>query len=187
MMPALDIFALALIVLSTAALGLIIVIEASRISVLTGRQSLLRKRLADHRKELGLLRGRVEEAQELVRHREDQRGQLDAQRARVASLAASIQADKVELVHELGGPDPGHVLYQCALRTAPDFARVDQRNLIFARDIWHRRNVAHIWAESPDAAHAALQRAFHPRSGILHARIERFTDAHPEQPPPEAT
>ncbi|HYH21086.1 MAG TPA: hypothetical protein VD995_20965 [Azospirillum sp.] len=182
MMPALDVFALALIVLSTAALGLMIVIEASRISVLSGRQSLLRKRLADHRRELGLLRGRVEEAEEMVRRRQEQRAELDAQRARVVSLAASIQADKIELVHELGGPDPGSVLYQCVLRTAPDFGRIDPRNMIFARDIWQRKNCAHIWAESPDAAHAALLRAFHPRSGVLPGRIERFTDAHPEPP-----
>ncbi|HEY0838064.1 MAG TPA: hypothetical protein VGE72_29400 [Azospirillum sp.] len=180
MIPTLDIFALALIILSAAALGLIIVVEASRISVLTGRQSLLRKRLADHRKELSLLRDRVDEVEEAVRRRHDQRSELDAQRARVASLAASIQADKIEMVHDLGGPEPGRVLFQCVLRTAPDFGRVEQRHVIFARDIWQRKNVAHVWAESPDAAHAALQRAFHPRSGVLPTRIERFTDERAE-------
>lgn len=183
-MAALDVFALSVLALGVGALGLSVVYEGTRITAMSGRAALTRRRIQAKADELKALNARIED----TRSRTDlQQATLDratAERARLTGLIRSLKAAKVEMIHELGEPDGPALRFECDLRTAPDFNRIDQRRMLFAREIWERRNIAHVWADTPDAAMAAVQRAFNLRSGLLPGRLQR---SDPAAAPPTET
>ncbi|CAO3374093.1 hypothetical protein [Azospirillum argentinense] len=168
----LDSFALAVLVLCVGALGLAVVYEASRLTTTGSRRALVRRKLEAQAAELADLGRRIEDAQAESAAKQEALDRLTAERGRLASLIASVKASKIALVHEIGDAQNGAQRYESELRTVPDFARLDPRRLLFARAIWDRRNIARVWADTPDAAAAMLQRAFSTRNGVLSSRPE---------------
>lgn len=178
-MAAVDVFALCVLALGLGALGLSVVYEGTRITAMSGRTAMARRKRLARAEELKALRGRIADTDSRADAQQAALDRLLAERGRLSGLIKSVQASKVALIHEIGEPDNGVTLYDCDLRTVPDFNCMDTRRLLFAREIWDRRNVAHVWAETPDAAMAAVQRAFNLRSGLLPGRLQR-ADTAPE-------
>ncbi|MDQ2105568.1 hypothetical protein [Azospirillum isscasi] len=168
----LDSFALAVLVLCVAALGISVVYEASRLTAATSRKALVRRKLDAQTADLAALDRQIEDAQAASAARQEVIDRLTAERGRLTGLIASVKASKVALVHEIGDAQSGAQRYESELRTVPDFARLDPRRMLFARAIWDRRNIARVWADTPDAAAAMLQRAFSTRNGVLSSRPE---------------
>ncbi|MCW2236560.1 hypothetical protein [Azospirillum canadense] len=176
-MAALDVFALSVLALGLGALGLSVVYEGTRITAASGRTALTRRRIQAKADELKELNARIEDTKSRTDLQQATLDRLIADRARLTGMIRSLKASKVEMIHELGELDGPALLFECDLRTAPDFNRLDQRRMVFAREIWDRRNIAHVWADTPDAAMAAVQRAFNLRSGLLPGRLQRSAPA----------
>lgn len=172
-MESVDIFALAVLALGIAALGLSVILEGTRMTAASSRHALLRHRIQTRADELAARTRRIDDTAALCGERQGALDRLVAERARLTAVLKSIEATKTVLVHELGEPEAGAQRFDCDLRTAPDFNRIDARRVVFAREIWERPNVARVWADTPDAALAHLQRAFNTRSGIIPARPQR--------------
>jgi hypothetical protein len=183
------IFAVLLVLLGTGALGGMVVMEVSRLGVLSARRALAAKRIESMRTEAELARTRTAQLETAIERGQAQLVTMAAECQRLASVARTVAADQIELVHELGVPDGAPAPYRCVLRTVPDFARIEPRNVVFAREIWQRKNIAYVWAETPELAHGLLQRAFPTRSGVLPGAIERMGDQmrprETERPRPE--
>ncbi|WP_188259450.1 hypothetical protein [Azospirillum tabaci] len=167
-----DIFVLAVLVLCVGALGLSVVYEASRLTTTASRKALVRRKLDAQAVDLAALGRRIEDAQAESAVRQEALDRLTAERGRLTGLIASVKASKIALVHEVGDAQSGAQRYESELRTVPEFARLDPRRMLFARAIWERRNIARVWADTPDAAAAMLQRAFSTRNGVLFSRPE---------------
>lgn len=168
----LDTFALAVLVLCIGALGLSVVYEASRLTATSSRRALVRRKLEAQAADLAALSRQIENAQAESDARQEAIDRLTAERGRLTGLIASVKASKVALVHEIGDAQSGAQRYESELRTIPDFARLDPRRMLFARAIWDRRNIARVWADTPEAAAAMLQRAFGTRNGVLSSRLD---------------
>ncbi|WP_431855862.1 hypothetical protein [Azospirillum sp.] len=175
--------AILLVLLGIGALGGMVVMEVSRLGLLSARRALVQKRIEALRSETERARERAGQIDAAIERGQAQLAHFAAEVQRLASLLRTVEADRVELVHDLGAPDGRPAPFRCVLRTVPDFARLDQRHVVFSRDIWQRKNVAHVWADTPEQAHAQLLRAFPARSGVLAGAIERVTErAAPIQP-----
>lgn len=168
----LDTFAFAVLVLCVGALGLSVIYEASRLTATSSRKALARRKLEAQAADLAALSRQIDDAQAESAARQEAIDRLTAERGRLTGLIASVKASKVVLVHEIGDAQSGAQRYESELRTVPEFARLDPRRLLFARAIWDRRNIARVWADTPDAAAAMLQRAFGTRNGVLSSRPE---------------
>lgn len=173
MPAAIDIFGSAVLVLGLTALGLSVIFEASRLSATTGKQALLRRRLQAREREKLDQKLRLDEA---LGEEAKKQATLDAlltERSRVLAATNALKLSKIEMVHEIGDPEPGTVLYQADLRLGGAGDGRGPGRIVFAREIWERANIAHVWAETPEAAMAAIQRAFNARSGVVAARVQR--------------
>lgn len=171
-MASMDLFALGLVVVCATGLGFTIVVESVKLLAVSGRASQIGGKVESRKAALEELRRQLGVAEDGETRRQAELARLTNDRLRVEGLIKSFQADKLEMVHELGQPDGSNALYICDLKTTPDFNRLDSRRLIFAREIWQHRNVAHVWAESADAALGHVQRAFHGRAGVVAGRIQ---------------
>ncbi|HYD70551.1 hypothetical protein [Azospirillum sp.] len=81
------------------------------------------------------------------------------------------------MVHELGECDAAALGYWSLLAVGGESAGVERRDIIFSRQIWEYRNVAHTWAGSPDHAAGLLRTAFSERSGVRPANLLPLSDA----------
>ena len=176
-MPSTNLFALCVLGLGIGALVLAIAYEATRITAMSGRSALVRRKLQSRTEALKALTGQVADTESRADLQQATLDRLVLERGRLTSLIASVKASKVALVHELGDPESSALLFECDLRTTPDFARIEARRLLFAREIWGCRNVAHVWADTPDEATAAVGRAFNARSGLLAGNVQRVGSA----------
>jgi len=163
-----------IVLLGIGGLGAMVVLEVSRLGVLKARRLRAQKRAEMIATELEQTRRRMADIEARIQHGQTRLTTLAAERERLVALARTVQADKVELVHEIGAPVATATLFRSTLRTTPDFARIDPRQVIGAPVLWQRKNVAHVWAETPEAAHAILHRTFGARSGVLPTGIERI-------------
>lgn len=162
-----ELLGLLLLVASAAALGLSIVFDVARVSAERTRATAL-QRQTDKRKaalrewtsktaargnELSALQGRLTD---VVNRRQKVQGELKA-----------LEYTKIEMVHELGECDGSALGFWSLLAISPDSTGVDRCDIIFSRQIWEYRNVAHIWAGSADHAASLLRTAFTPRCGVM--------------------
>lgn len=170
-MTSMELFALGLVVVCVTGLGFTIVVESVKLLAVAGRAKQIGGKVESRKAALEELHRRLAAAEDGESRRQTELARLANDRARVEGLIKSFQADKLEMVHEIGHPDGTNALFVCELKTTPDFNRIDSRRLIFAREIWQHRNVAHVWADSQDAALGQVQRAFHGRAGVVPGRI----------------
>ncbi len=182
MTPA-ETFATVLLVLSAGALGVTILIEGSRLSVANGRRQVLKGRIARREKELQALAEKAAALEEKAGKEIERFNALNAEKARIMAVIKSMQADRIEMVHEFGDPTRGISGFVCPLTTSQSFNRIEQRHVMFAREIWRHRNIAVVWADTTDQAVAVVNRAFAERSGILPGRLSVRDAGKPEKPP----
>lgn len=161
-----EFFALILIVLCVAALGFGVIIEASKYVMLRSRHTVTASRLERRKLELDDAVKRAEEKEAEAEKLQKKLDVINADRQKTLSLIKTVAADKIEMVHELGQPDRSVAVYEAPLTPAADFNRIEDRRVMFHRDVWKRRNSALIWADTGEAAEAALARVFTPRSSI---------------------
>lgn len=163
-------FALVLIILCVAALGIGVIVEASKFALLRSRRSVTQGRLERRRRELEDAAKRAdakEDEAEKLRQRLDS---LNADRQKTLSLIKTVTADRIEMVHELGMPDRSLSVFEAPLTPTADFSRMEERRVMFHRDIWKRKNTALVWANNVEEAEAALARVFTPRSAVQYGK-----------------
>lgn len=182
MPPTIDVFGVSVLVLGLTALGLSVIFEASRLSATAGKQALVRRRLQARERERIDVRMRLESTEAERAAKQTALDGLLAERSRILAATTSLKLSKVEMVHEIGEPEPGLALFHADLRSDAVAGRSEPRRIVFARPIWERGNVAHVWAETPESAMAAVQRAFNARSGIVATRMQRAAPQRPERP-----
>lgn len=169
-MDRIETFSLVLIVLCVAALGVGIIVEASKFAVLRSRRSMVQSRLERRRKDLDEAVGRAEAKEDEADKLQDKLESLNADRQKTLSLIKTVSAERIEMVHELGSPDQAAAAYEAPLTPSADFNRIEERRIMFHRDIWKKRNSALVWADTPEAAAAALERVFSQRSAVSYGK-----------------
>lgn len=180
-MTNLEVFSTVLVVLSAAALGLSVVVESLRMASVARQRYILGREKDSRAANLNRLRQRLGDLQREARERQAAIDTAVSDRQKVLALTQTLLAERIEMVHELGEPDPGSGLFLSPLQVRADARRGNQK-LPFARDIWQHNNMAHIWAANPDAAFAAAARAFDSRKGVEPARPRRAETVSPPSP-----
>jgi hypothetical protein len=169
-------FALILIILCVAALGIGVIVEASKYALLRSRRTVTQGKLERRRQELEAAAKRADEKEDEAAKLAKRLDSLNADRQKTLSLIKTVQVDRIEMVHELGAVDRSRGCYETPLTPTADFNRMEERRIMFHRDIWKRRNSALIWADSFDEAEAALARVFAVRSAVQYGKPK----PHPE-------
>lgn len=182
MPPVSDVFGVGVLVIALGALGLSVVFEAMRLSTVSSKAAIVQRRIQSRERELFDVRRRLETAEAEVQAKRVALENLNTEKTRIAAVIASIQTSKIEMVHEIGEADSGSILFQGELRMSTEGGRSDIRRVVFAREIWDRSNVAHVWADSHEAAMAAIHRAFSARTGIMATRVMRADLARAVEP-----
>lgn len=171
-MTNLEVFSTVLVVLSAAALGLSVLVESLRMASIARQRYILAREKESRAANLGRLRQRLSDLNREAQVRQAAIDTAAADRQRVLALAQTIQAERIEMIHELGEPGASTALYVSPLQVRTDARRGNQA-LPFARDIWQHNNTAHVWADNHDSAFSMASRAFDSRKGIEAARPRR--------------
>ncbi|AWK85718.1 hypothetical protein [Azospirillum thermophilum] len=174
---------LLLLITSAAALGLSIVVDVGRVSAEKAREAINQRQYDRKRAALAEWRQRTERKRSDLITLQARLTEYTGRRQKAQTEARALECSKVEMVHELGGEADGNCdVYWARLTAAANFAELERKDIVFSRQIWEYRNVAHIWAPSTDAAYAVLQNAFSARNGIACSPIVPLAHA----PDPEA-
>lgn len=163
-------FALVLIVLCVAALGVGVIVEAAKYALLRSRRKVAQGRLERRKKDLDDALARAESAEDEVEKQQKKLDAINADRQKTLSLIKTVLADRIEMVHELGQVDRSRSAFESALTPASDFNRIEDRRVMFHRDVWKKRNTALVWADTQEEAEAALARVFTPRSSVQYVK-----------------
>lgn len=177
-MPTDDLVQQTALALAAAALGLPILLQAARIGLAGFARLRLRWRLRAGNAAVETVCRR---AADVAARADAQQAALDrllAEQKQIGRFIASVEQSRIEMVHEIGEPAGNAVLFTCELHRMPElpnaeFGRAGGSRSVFARPVWERRNVAHIWAETPEEAMDAVHRAFDARTGIVPTRLRR--------------
>lgn len=160
-----------LLLLCCAGLGITIVAEAAKLMFAGAAIAKVNVRLSARTVTLESLRRRVETRISETRRGQAELDQLNAERARIGIQIKMLLDQKIEIIHEIGTPDGSVRLFACDLRPVSNFSQAAPRQIVFSRDIWRYRNVAHIWAEDLDSARTLAERAFMNRTSIKIDRV----------------
>ena len=163
-------FALVLIILCLAALGLGVIVEAGKYALLRSRRTVAQGRLERRKKELDDALAKAESAEDEAEKLQQKLDSVNADRQKTLSLIKTVAADRIEMIHELGQVDRSRSAFEAPLTPTSDLNRMEERRVMFHRDIWKRRNTALVWADNQDEAEAALARVFTPRSAVQYAK-----------------
>lgn len=162
---------LLVLVASAAALGLSIVFDVGRVSAERARASVLQRQIEKRKAAI----------REWTAKTNTRAGELKALQARLAEASGrrqklqgelkTLECSKVEMVHELGECDAAAIGFWSQLAVSEEAGGVERRDIIFSRQIWDYRNVAHTWAGSAEHAVALLRTAFSERCGVRPANL----------------
>lgn len=161
-----EFLSLLLLVTSAGALGISIVIDVGRVSAETARGTMLQRMIDKKRAALSEWRSKGEKKSVELKAQQVRLTDFIARKQKVQNEIKALEFTKVELVHEIGESDEGAMGFWSLLVVMPNFAQVDRRDVLFSKQIWDYRNVAHVWANSSEQAQALLKTAFHQRSGV---------------------
>lgn len=131
--------------------------------------------------ECGELRERLAELEAETRKHEAEEKALATETTQLRKACAVAAMDTFEVVHEVGTPSGNTVRFDvevllsgAAMSEGPAAAQIDPR-------VWTMRNVAQVWAPSPQEALQMVGRVFPARYGFV---VTRFLNA---DTPPELT
>jgi len=171
-----------LLITSAAALGLSIVIDVGRVSAEKTREAMNQRQYDKKRAALAEWRQKTERKRVDLTGLQARLTEFNGRRHKTLTELKALEYAKIELVHELGDPDGNNDIYWAQVATGPNFAELDRKDVVFSRQIWEYRNVAHISAVSADQAHGALRASFGQRNGLVTSPVVPLALA----PDPEA-
>lgn len=162
---------LLLLVASAAALGLSIVFDVGRVSAERTRASVLQRQIEKRKTALREWTAKTASRGTELSALQARLTDFVNRRQKVQAELKTLEYTKIEMVHELGECDGAALGYWSLLAVNPESTGIDRRDIIFSRQIWDYRNVAHTWAGSTDHAASLLRTAFTPRSGVLPSNL----------------
>lgn len=161
-----EFLSLLLLVTSAAALGISLVIDVGRLSAEKARSTVLQRLIDKKRMALAEWRSKGEKKSVELKAQQARLTEFISRKQKIQNEIKAIEFTKIELAHEIGESDEGAIGFWSLLVVMPNFNQVDRRDILFSRQIWDYRNVAHVWANSSEQAQALLRTAFHQRAGV---------------------
>lgn len=155
-----------LLVTSAAALGLSIVIDVGQISAERARQAMLQRQHDKKKTALAEWKRKTEQKQSDLTSLQARLTECTGRRQKALSEIKALEFSKVELVHELGDGDEANGFWS-QLTVQENFGTIDRRDVIFSRQIWDYRNVAHVWTPTAEQASALVRTTFTAKNGVL--------------------
>lgn len=171
-----------LLIASAAALGLSIVVDVGRVSAEKTREAVNQRLYDRKRAALNEWRKKTEAKRAELTDLQARLIEFNGRRQKALTEMKALEFAKIELVHELGDPDPANDVYWAQLGVGPNFPELDRKDIVFSRQIWEYRNVVHISAVSADMAHGLLRVSFGARNGLVASPVVPLALA----PAPEA-
>lgn len=171
-----------LLITSAAALGLSIVIDVGRVSAEKTREAMNQRLYDKKRAALAEWRQKTERKRVDLTASQARFIEFNGRRQKTMTELKALEYSKIELVHELGEPDRNTEIFWSQIAVGPNFAELDRKDIVFSRQIWEYRNVAHISASSADQAHGLVQASFGERNGLVTSPVVPLALA----PDPEA-
>lgn len=162
---------LLVLVASAAALGLSIVIDVGRVSAERARATVLQRQIDKRKTALREWTGKTQARAGELKALQLRLTESVSRRQKLQGELKALEFSKVEMVHELGECDGAALGYVSVLAVSDDSGGVDRRDIIFSRQIWDYRNVAHTWAGSTEHAANLLRAAFSERCGVRPANL----------------
>lgn len=163
---------LLVLVASAAALGLSIVIDVGRVSAERTRATVLQRQIDKRRSALREWTTKTNARAGELKALQTRLTEAVGRRQKLQAELKALEHSKVEMVHELGECDAAALGYWSLLAVAEVSGGVDRRDIIFSRQIWDYRNVAHTWAGSAEHAVSLLRAAFSERCGVRPANLQ---------------
>lgn len=160
------------LLVSAGALGLSLVHDVGRLSTEKARTAMLQREID---KKSGLIKewlGKIEGYNREMRTQQARFTEYNGRKQRVTTEMAEVESSKIEMVHEMGeSVGLTTSTFWARLRPGPGFKTAARQDVIFSRQIWGFRNVAHIEASSPERAIFFMQAALGIRSGVIGSAI----------------
>ena len=158
---------LLLLITSAAALGLSIVVDVGRVSAEKAREAINQRQYDKKRAALAEWRQKTERKRVDLIALQARLTEFNGRRQKTITELKALEYSKIELVHELGDADGDADIFWAQLAVGPNFAELDRKDIVFSRQIWEYRNVAHISAGTADQAHGVLRTSFSQRNGLV--------------------
>ncbi|ANC92824.1 hypothetical protein A6A40_13595 [Azospirillum humicireducens] len=156
-----------LLITSAAALGLSIVIDVGRVSAEKAREAMNQRLYDKKRAALAEWRQKTERKRVDLTTLQARLTEFNGRRQKALTELRALEFSKIELVHELGDLESDGDVYWAQLAVGPNFNELDRKDIVFSRQIWEYRNVAHITAPSAEQAHATVRASFSQRNGLI--------------------
>lgn len=160
------------LLVSAAALGLSLVHDVGRLSTEKARTALLQREIDKKNALIKEWLGKIDGYNREMRTQQARFTEFNGRKQRVAADIAEVEMSKIEMVHEMGeAMGLSTTTFWARLRPGPGFKTVARQDIIFSRQIWGFRNVAHVEASSPERAVFFLQAALGIRSGLINSAV----------------
>lgn len=159
------------LLVSAGALGMSLVHDVGRLSAAKTRTGLLQRQTDKKKALLTDWRGRIDGLNREMRTQQARFTEFNGKKQKLQTEFREMELNKVEFVHELGEPGEGTAVFWSRLRTTDSFKTVPRQDVVFSRQIWDFRNVAHVHAAGPDRALVLLASAFGVAGGVLASEI----------------
>lgn len=163
-----EFFGMVLLVASAAALGLSLVIDVGRVSAERARLLVLQHQIDKRALAIKEWTAKTNQLRDGLVTLEAQHTEFTGRRHKALTEIRALEMNQNELVHEVGDGPTG---FWSQLTVTPAFAKTERQDIIFSRQIWEYRNVAHVWAATADQAGALLAATFPTRSGVQPATV----------------
>ncbi|PWC39383.1 hypothetical protein [Azospirillum sp. TSO35-2] len=162
-----ELLGMLLLIASAAALGLSIVVDVGRVSAEKAREAMNQRQYDKKRAALAEWRQKTERKRVDLITLQARLTEYNGRRQKALTEVKALDYSKIELVHELGDADANGDVYWAQLAIGPNFNELDRKDIVFSRQIWEYRNVAHILAPSTDMAHGMVRTSFSQRNGLI--------------------
>ncbi|BAI76602.1 hypothetical protein AZL_e02570 (plasmid) [Azospirillum sp. B510] len=162
-----DFLGMLLLIASAAALGLSIVVDVGRVSAEKTREAMNLRLFEKKRVALAEWRQRIERKRVDLITLQARLTEFNGRRQKALTELKALEYAKVELVHELSDLDGNGEIYWSKLAVGPTFNELDRKDVVFSRQIWEYRNVAHITAPSAEIAYITVRSSFSDRTGLI--------------------
>lgn len=159
------------LLVSAAALGMSLVHDVGRLSAAKARTGLLQRQTDKRRALLKEWKERIEKLSRDMRTQQARLTEFNGKKQKLQNEIREMELSRVEFVHELGDPGDCVPVFWSRLRPTDGFKTVPRQDVVFSRQIWDFRNVAHVHAAGPDRALVLLASAFGVASGVLASEI----------------
>ena len=159
------------LLVSAGALGMSLVHDVGKLSAAKARSGLLLRQIDKKKAMVKQWRERIDGINRDLRAQQARFTEFNGKKQKIQNDMRELDQKKVEFVYELGEPGDGVTIFWSRLRPTEDFKKLPRQDVVFSRQAWDYRNVAHVYAVGPDRALVALANAFGVGSGILASEI----------------